>query len=69
MNIVGNHNNISIKISFAEIKNKAEELFGQSLNDNQIKEIMDIITDNAQSNEGITQNMINNIIIDYKQSA
>lgn len=69
MNIVGNHNNISIKISFAEIKNKAEELFGQSLNDNQIKEIMDIITENAQSNEGITQNMINNIIIDYKQSA
>lgn len=69
MNIVGNHNNISIKISFAEIKNKAEELFGQSLNDNQIKEIMDIITENAQSNKGITQNMINNIIIDYKQSA
>lgn len=69
MNIVGNHNNISIKISFAEIKNKAEELFVQSLNDNQIKEIMDIITENAQSNKGITQNMINNIIIDYKQSA
>jgi len=68
MNIVGNHNNISVKISFAEIKNRAEEQLKINLTDNQVKEIMDIISETAQEKQGISQSLIDDIILDYNES-
>lgn len=62
MDITGNRNNITIKLSCSDVKKLAEGIFQKQMTDNQVKFIMESILEKVVENQGINNSMIEDVI-------